>query len=94
MRRIAGHCYQGPPGGVLMVIEYVLPDGPEPSLAHLMDLIMMMAVGGRERTVGELEVLLGRPATGWPGTPRWPTCCRGGSSNSSGPDRGGLIGAA
>ena len=42
-----------------MVIEYVLPDGPEPSLAHLMDLIMMMAVGGRERTVGELEVLLG-----------------------------------
>jgi O-methyltransferase domain len=41
------------------VIEYVLPDGPEPSLAHLMDLIMMVAVGGRERTWAEHEVLLG-----------------------------------
>jgi len=60
VRRIAAICYQASrPGGVLMVIEYVLPDGPEPSLAHLMDLIMMMAVGGRERTVGELEALLG-----------------------------------
>ena len=60
VRRIAGQLPPGqPPGGALMVIEYVLPDGPEPSLAHLMDLIMMMAVGGRERTVAELEALLG-----------------------------------
>ena len=54
-----------------MVIDYVLPDGPEPSLAHLMDLIMMMVLGGRERTRAEHEALLGagglRP---WSGTPR------------------------
>jgi hypothetical protein len=42
-----------------MVIDYVLPDGPEPSLAHLMDLIMMMLLGGRERTRPEREALLG-----------------------------------
>jgi hypothetical protein len=42
----------------LMVIDYVLPDGPEPSLAHLMDLIMMV-LGGRERTRDEHEALLG-----------------------------------
>ncbi len=60
VRRIAGHCHRASrPGGALMVIEYVLPDGPEPSLAHLMDLIMMMAVGGRERTMAELGALLG-----------------------------------
>ena len=41
------------------MIDYVLPDGPEPSLAHLMDLIMMMALGGRERTRAEHEALLG-----------------------------------
>ena len=30
-----------------MVIDQLLPDGPEPSVAHLMDLIMMLALGGR-----------------------------------------------
>jgi hypothetical protein len=42
-----------------MVIEWVLPDGPEPSLAHVMDLIMLMALGGRERTRAEHEALIG-----------------------------------
>jgi hypothetical protein len=42
-----------------MVIEYLLPDDPEPSLAHLMDLIMLVVVGGRERTRAEHEALLG-----------------------------------
>ena len=37
----------------------MLPEGPEPSLAHLMDLIMMMILGGRERTRAEHEALLG-----------------------------------
>ena len=93
VRRIARQCHRASrPGGALMVIEYVLPDGPEPSLAHLMDLIMMMAVGGRERTVAEHEALLG--AAGYRlvrDTPR-PACCRGGSSSSSGPDPRGLTG--
>ncbi len=60
VRTIAGNCHRASrPGGGLMVIDYVLPDGPEPSLAHLMDLIMMMALGGRERTRAEHEALLG-----------------------------------
>jgi O-methyltransferase domain len=60
VRTIAGHCHRaGHPGGGLMVIEYVLPDDPEPSLAHLMDVIMMVVLGGRERTRAQHEALLG-----------------------------------
>ena len=60
VRTIAGNCHRASrPGSGLMVIDYVLPDGPEPSLAHLMDLIMMMVLGGRERTRAEHEALLG-----------------------------------
>ena len=59
-RMIVRNCHRASrPGGGLLVIDYVLPDGPEPSLAHLMDLIMMMALGGRERTRAEHEALLG-----------------------------------
>jgi O-methyltransferase len=59
-RVIAGNCHRASrPGGHLMVIEYVLPDGPEPSLAHLMDLIMLTLLGGRERTRAQHEALLG-----------------------------------
>jgi predicted O-methyltransferase YrrM len=58
-RTIVRNCHRaGRAGGGLLVIDYVLPDGPEPSLAHLMDLIMMMALGGRERTRAEHEALL------------------------------------
>ena len=35
-----------------------LPDGSEPSLAHLMDLIMLTTVGGRERTRAQHEALM------------------------------------
>jgi hypothetical protein len=60
VRTIVGHCHRaGHPGGGLMVIEYVLPDDPGPSLAHLLDLIMMLVVGGRERTRAEHEALIG-----------------------------------
>src|SRR6266705_603046 len=48
----------GQPGGSIMVIELMLPDGPEPSQAHLMDLIMLTAVGGRERTRAQHEALM------------------------------------
>jgi hypothetical protein len=59
-RTIVRNCHRaGRPGSGLMVIDWVLPDGPEPSLAHLMDLIMMMVLGGRERTRAEHEALLG-----------------------------------
>lgn len=60
VRTIVGNCHRaGHPGGGLMIIEYLLPDGPEPSLSHLMDLIMMVVVGGRERTRAEFEALAG-----------------------------------
>jgi hypothetical protein len=60
VRTIVGHCHRAShPGGGLMVIEYVLPDDPEPSLAHLLDLIMMLVVGGRERIRAEHEALIG-----------------------------------
>jgi hypothetical protein len=60
VRTISGHCHQaGHPGGGLMVIEYLLPDDAKPSLAHIMDLIMMLVLGGRERTRAEVEALLG-----------------------------------
>ena len=59
VRTIVRNCHRASrPGGGLLVIDYVLPDGPEPSLAHLMDLIMMMALGGRERTCAEHEAVL------------------------------------
>ena len=60
VRAIIGNCHRASrPGSSLMVIERVLPDGPEPSLAHVMDLIMLMALGGRERTRAEHEALIG-----------------------------------
>ena len=71
VRTIAGNCHRASqPGSGLMVIDYVLPNAPEPSLAHLMDLIMMMVLGGRERTRAEHEACCARRATPWSGTPR------------------------
>jgi hypothetical protein len=59
-RTIVGNCRRASKAdGSLLVIEYVLPDGPEPSTAHLMDLIMMILGGGRERTMAEHEALMG-----------------------------------
>ncbi|MDX6568943.1 MAG: hypothetical protein QOH15_1521 [Gaiellales bacterium] len=58
----------------LLVLEQVLPEGPEPNVAKLTDLNMLVLLGGRERTRREFEVLLA--AGGWslighhPG-PRW-----------------------
>ncbi len=60
VRKIVSNCYRASqPGGSLLVIEWVLPDGPEPSLSHIMDLIMMMSLGGRERTQAEHQALMG-----------------------------------
>ena len=54
----AGPAFPGPGEMSLYAADFMLPDGPEPSLAHLMDLIMMMVLGGRERTRAEHEALL------------------------------------
>jgi O-methyltransferase len=45
-------------GGGLLVVGYLLPTPPQPSLAYLMDLLMMMVMGGRERTLTELRSLM------------------------------------
>ena len=59
VRLIAGNCHRARPGGSLLVIEQVLPSTSEPSVAHLMDLLMLMLVGGRERTREQHQSLLG-----------------------------------
>jgi hypothetical protein len=56
---VLGNCRKaGRPGNSIMVIELMLPDGPEPSAAHLMDLIMLTTLGGRERTRAQHEELM------------------------------------
>ena len=46
-----------PNGAKLLVIEAVLPDGPEPHWSKTLD-INMLRIGGRERTEGEYGALL------------------------------------
>jgi SAM-dependent methyltransferase len=58
-RRIVANCHRaGRPGGGLLVVGYLMPSPPEPSLAYLMDLLMMMVMGGRERSLAELRSLM------------------------------------
>lgn len=47
-----------PANGKLVMIEFVLPAGPEPSLGKWSDLHMLVMTGGRERTAAEYEFLL------------------------------------
>lgn len=42
----------------LLVVGLLLPSPPRPSLAHTMDLLMMVVEGGRERTLEELQSLM------------------------------------
>ena len=59
VRAVLGNCRKsGRPGNSIMVVELMLPDGPEPSLAHIMDLIMLTTLGGRERTRAQHEELM------------------------------------
>jgi hypothetical protein len=59
LRNIA-NALEGRPGGRLVLVESVVPAGPEPHLAKLADLEMMVLPGGRERTADEFESLLAR----------------------------------
>ena len=47
------------PEGRLLLVDFVIPAGNEPSLGKLLDLQMLVMAGGRERTQGELKDLLG-----------------------------------
>ncbi|MGH9650234.1 MAG: methyltransferase, partial [Terriglobales bacterium] len=55
---ILSACYRsGTPGTRLLVVEMVIPAGNEPSFAKLVDMEMLVMVGGRERTAAEYEAL-------------------------------------
>lgn len=45
-------------GGLLLLVEGILPDGPEPDFGKLFDLHMLVLVGGKERTADEWRALL------------------------------------
>ncbi|MGB0114752.1 MAG: methyltransferase [Ilumatobacteraceae bacterium] len=47
-----------PSHGVLLVLENVIPDGNEPHLGKVIDMIMMTILNGTERTRAEYSVLL------------------------------------
>ena len=49
-----------PTGSILLLLESVVPPGNTPHFAKLLDLDMMIFVGGRERTEQEFATLLGR----------------------------------
>jgi len=42
----------------LLVLESILPDGPEPHLAKVLDIVMLTVTGGRERTHLAYQALL------------------------------------
>ncbi len=57
--RIAGNCARAArPGGSLVVIDYVLPPVAEPVIGQIMDVLMMVLVGGGERTLEEHRGLI------------------------------------
>jgi hypothetical protein len=47
-------------GTKLLLVESVIPDGPEPAHAKLLDLEVLVALGGRERTEAEYRGLLAK----------------------------------
>ncbi|MEU5881423.1 methyltransferase [Spirillospora sp. NPDC047279] len=62
---ILRRCREAMPGdGVLLLLEQVVPEDGGPHPAKLLDLHMLVLLGGRERTAGEWEALLGRGGFG------------------------------
>jgi O-methyltransferase domain len=56
---ILKNCHQAMPDyGKLLLLESLIPPGNEPSPAKFVDLIMLLMVGGRERTEAEYRSLL------------------------------------
>lgn len=57
--RILANCQRAArPGSTLLVVESVVPTEPEPSPLHLFNLLMLVQVGGRERTREQHQTLL------------------------------------
>lgn len=57
---LQGICRAAPAGAKLLVIETILPEDPGPHWAKLLDIQMLTAHTGRERTRAEYEALLRR----------------------------------
>ena len=58
-RRILGTCRSAmPDGSRLLLLEMVVPPGNTPAYAKLLDLLMLVYAGGRERTATEYRDLL------------------------------------
>ncbi|WP_448951545.1 methyltransferase [Labrys neptuniae] len=56
---ILGHVHRAMrPGGRLLLIEMVLPDGDAPHLGKMLDMVMLAVPGGQERTSDEYRQLL------------------------------------
>jgi len=49
-----------PADGILLILENVIPDGSEPHLGKMIDMIMMTILSGTERSRSEYEALLNR----------------------------------
>jgi hypothetical protein len=46
------------PDGKLLIVEMVLPEGDEPHMGKMLDMMMMLVPGGEERTLSEYAELL------------------------------------
>jgi len=58
---ILQHCRDAMnPGGRILIVETVLPEGDTPHQGKLQDLVMMAIPGGQERTEAEYATLLGK----------------------------------
>ena len=58
---ILGHCRKAMgPGGRLLIVETVLPEGNTPHQGKLQDLVMLVFPGGQERSEAEYKDLLGK----------------------------------
>ena len=58
---IFGHCRRVmPPGGRLLIVEMVLPEGDVPHPGKFLDMVMLTAPGGEERTPSQYRALLER----------------------------------
>ena len=58
-RILAAVAKSGEPGAAVLVIETVMPEGPEPHWAKTLDVLMLAVTGGRERTEAQYRRLLG-----------------------------------
>jgi len=57
---ILRHCREAMnPGGRVLIVEMVLPEGAEPHPGKMLDVVMLAVAGGRERTAAEYGELLG-----------------------------------